>query len=340
MAARVFSWNTERFHHWASQLVHGEEFDSIKPCLAASQAKLSPDGIEFGCECFSYMLTENDAQGYPFVQPESRDYSLLLLSARNRVTFNLLSLVIEVRREWLKNPKPEYLTPIRYAEIKKRWEARWPNRYIDESIISRVLRNTVVETHGRQILLSQIFPKKIQWLSQCLREIICRDDAIDSDIVLAIRLREKLNLSISPKTVQRARIFSGIPSQRDRLGKHYGRLQASRPLRRLEKSILAELPDNGAVYELHRCDGEEIYPLGTSAVLYIGASQNLRRRLYSYIAGHAHTDSLRMAIADGVMLRYMRVDNPMQFETILIEGFSRRYGSLPRLNFIFPRVHA
>lgn len=341
MAARVFDWNTQQFHAWANRLLNRTtQATCASPHHAEPQARLVVDGVMLGCTCFTFMLNEHEIPKNPTSSPDAQDYGLLLLSSRNRVTYNMLCLVVDMRRCWLIDPQPEHLMPITYREIRSAWATRWPDRYLDDSIISRVMRNTIVETHGQQISLSQIFPRRTPWLAQCLRKMIYQEEGMDSDAVLAARLGDWLGMRISPRTMQRVRQFAGIPSQRDRVGKHYGKLPLHRPLRPLSRSILSEVPDACAIYELHRSDGEECYPLGASAVLYIGASRNLRKRLYSYLNGRAHTEGLRDAIAQGVMLRHMRVDDPLQSEALLIEGFVRRYGSLPKFNRIVPRSHS
>lgn len=331
-AAQTLTLDTGPFHARLSGLLHGEPRPQ---CTGVPEWILHEDGVAPGCDCFAFTLSESQwqvMQGQPVLYP------LMTASARNRIVGRLLSLIAEARPDWRKNPVPWLLRPLPYHTLVAAFRQRWPDCYLDQSIISRLANHVTVGHAGHTMRLRELLPRRHLWLGHCLRRVICEAGHLLPDADLVSPMQAMTGERFSARHIQRLRVGAGIPSVRELRGQDYGELFADQPLLTLSHATLKAVPNKAAVYELHRAAGAQCYPQGSSSVVYIGASDQIKRRLYHYLGHRAHTRSLQAAIDDGVCLRYACVGAPRQTESMLLESVAGFYGALPALNTIRPKV--
>ncbi|MCT7588525.1 GIY-YIG nuclease family protein [Aliarcobacter butzleri] len=87
------------------------------------------------------------------------------------------------------------------------------------------------------------------------------------------------------------------------------------------------------VYELS--SNEKIfYPFAENKVIYIGSSNNLKKRLKTYTSKTAHTNDIKNFIKDNekIYFRIIKTFDYQEHEKELIDTFINLYGDLPRLN--------
>ena len=102
---------------------------------------------------------------------------------------------------------------------------------------------------------------------------------------------------------------------------------------------MAGVADGPGAYELSLTSGYCVYPRGRSAVVYIGTSTRLRKRLGSYLRGYAHSEALRRLIAtESLALRLAISADHRALESHLIHGFLEGFGALPLLNKVRPKL--
>jgi len=84
----------------------------------------------------------------------------------------------------------------------------------------------------------------------------------------------------------------------------------------MEKSAIEKIPEIKGVYELAASD----------IVLYIGQSDNLRRRLLE------HLNSLDKCIQRATQFCYQQNQDSEKLEQTLLQNYKQKYGGLPTCN--------
>jgi excinuclease UvrABC nuclease subunit len=92
------------------------------------------------------------------------------------------------------------------------------------------------------------------------------------------------------------------------------------------------IPAEAGIYELS-ASAQVSYPLGSSQVIYIGASKNLRRRIASYGSGEIKNRRISdFAHSDNLSVRFQLTNRHLEVEKELLKAFKRHYGKPPRGN--------
>jgi excinuclease UvrABC nuclease subunit len=100
----------------------------------------------------------------------------------------------------------------------------------------------------------------------------------------------------------------------------------------LSKDNLKKIPHEPGVYELSILSKID-YPNHRSNVIYIGTSQNLRKRIANYSGNNLKNDRLKNFINNyDVSVRFYLTENHVLVEKKLLRSFKNTYGQLPKAN--------
>jgi len=100
----------------------------------------------------------------------------------------------------------------------------------------------------------------------------------------------------------------------------------------LSKDKLNRLPHEAGVYELS-ISSKIDYLNYRSNIIYIGSSQNLRKRIANYSGNELKNDCLKNFINNyDVFVRFYLTENHILIEKKLLKNFKNNYGELPKAN--------
>lgn len=137
---------------------------------------------------------------------------------------------------------------------------------------------------------------------------------------------------LSVRTICNCRKLLNIPHYRERVTHYYERNIPFSGRVRLSREILNKIPHEPGVYELSipiKLD----YPHYKSNVIYIGSSQNLRKRIANYSGNSLKNHCLKIFINNyDVSVRFYLTENYVLVEKMLLKSFENTYGRLPKAN--------
>jgi len=100
----------------------------------------------------------------------------------------------------------------------------------------------------------------------------------------------------------------------------------------LSKNNFNKIPHEAGVYELS-ISSKIGYPNYRSNVIYIGCSQNLRKRIANYSGNKLKNDCLKNFINNyDVFVRFCLTENHTLIEKKFLKNFRNNYDELPKAN--------
>jgi len=229
LAARFLELGLQKFHRTVVELEDSAEFRTWRregrvrqkhfpcddgECAPKILGRFTEDGFEFSCRHFAVTYAVD-----PGLAVNKAWHRMRHVTQRNGVTARILWLIAEHQRTHLRCADPLELRPYPYQDVIDDHRARWPDYYIDASIISRIIKNKpVIGYGGKRVLLADLLPGRTQWLGHRIADLLDHVDPRLTDAGLAAALEAHYGLRISRRYVTHCRRAMGIPPLRDRLG--------------------------------------------------------------------------------------------------------------------------
>lgn len=260
---------------------------------------------------------------------------LLNINIKHETLFNLITMLFSSQKLFLDTghyPNINFLDRKLFIEtyVKKY------NSYLDLSVLSKILNNTHYEQDGYIYKLSHLFPKKTFIYSLYIKILLSTQIDLKNDFEIAKQLFEIYNVKISRRTVCDIRNKYLIPNikkiEEKNLTLYFNNFNNNRRL--LNKENISTIENNlKGVYELSSNE-KNFYPFAENKVIYIGSSNNLKKRLKTYTSKTAHTNDIKNFIKDNekIYFRIIKTFDYQEHEKELIDAFINLYGDLPRLN--------
>jgi hypothetical protein len=201
---------------------------------------------------------------------------------------------------------------------------------MDLSILSKILNNTHFNIKNKIFKLSDLIPTKTFLKSLYIRDIINNYPNINSDKMISLKLKDNFNIDISRRNVNHIRNKFLIFYKRR---KSFSRNNFSQYYLLSKKNIqLIEYKQKG-IYEFIS-ERMYDYPYIKSKIVYIGSSNNLRKRLFNYTNNTLHNKDLKIFFENENTLyfRFIKTSFYKKYEKFLINSFIEDSGSLPLLN--------
>lgn len=259
---------------------------------------------------------------------------LLNINIKNETIFKVVTFLFSIQKLFLKTNY--YLDmniidrKIFISEYIKKYDS-----YLDTSILSKIINNTSYMNENKIYKLTNLFPKKTFIYSLYIKELI-HSESIKNDDNLVELLFIKYHIKISRRTVCNIRNTYLIPRTKKEnlidLTLHTKDFYVERK-KLTKKNIFILENDLSGVYELSS-EKTINYPFLKNKVIYIGSSNNIKKRLKTYTFKYAHTKNIKEFIKENknIYFRIIRTLNHKEFERKLINSFINIHGDLPKLN--------
>jgi len=321
--------NSEGFHIFYS-------FPGFAGQYSFNQEKLTKL-IETGC-----------LPNFPEYQINLLSRRLRLINTRNKITYMILMGIIEHQTAYLKSCNPLDLKPLNRVKLST-WIKNNGYKIIDHSIISRVVNGTyILLPNGKKIPLRNLFPTRREIHKEFIKELLRREERElklnrlnrpYSDEKLQKLLKKEYGIIISRRSVSYGRKLIGAPSsyrrnKKDKYPPKWVNFSSYFPLS--ATSIKINAPEGAGIYELSLESSNIEYPYQPTKIFYIGCSQNIRKRLRSYLGSSTKNKDLSYYIKGyKCLFRFIPSDNGYrEKEKALLQNFIKSYGTRPKCNKI------
>jgi len=283
-------------------------------------------------------------------------HRLRLINSRNRLTHALVATLLELQSGYLASGDRLALQALSQSEMSALLTQRQRLPLVaDPGRLSRLIRVLSFRmSNGSTLPLGALFPSPRQLHAHRVDALIKKEQALMlngaldlpfSDAALAEQLRQQYGVTPSRRTVVAIRHELAIPERRrrsERLGYLAATEQFSPLLPLTPQSLAAQVPPQAGVYEIRVPVGSEPgelqpdpqSPLSATervAIVYIGSSSDLRKRLADHLRGSSGNLALAGYLASGMAkIRYRVVPHDWRaFERGLYRAYCASFGAPP-----------
>ena len=257
--------------------------------------------------------------------------SMININIKNLQSYTLIKTIIALQKDFLISNNIQDLKYFSHKDILSYHKECYDIKLV-ASNISTISHNTFYKDKLNNIYkLNYLVPKRHYILYIKIRYIL--NHHIDfTDKQLCNILDKKFNINIPSKVVYKIRKQYFIPNKKYRklsIYKIYERnydIQCHLNYENIKQRYLC------VVYELLSLKLHQ-YSFDTSFTVYIGSTNNLYKRLASYISGYAHSKKLRyFLLNEMVYFRFIEAINYKDLEKDILEAFYNSFGEYPLLN--------
>lgn len=256
---------------------------------------------------------------------------LLNINLRNESLFNTVNLLICIQNKFLNTKHFRDLLFIKRKDFIESYRIKY-NKYIDLSILSKMLNNTYFKIESENFKLEELIPQKLFIYSLLIREVISKYDNLTSDTNISIKLNLDFNVTLCRRKVNYIR-NKYLIINKNRNSSIKKSFSTYRKLNR--KNITLIDKKTTGIYEIST-KKDFLYPYLKSDIIYIGSSNNLKKRLYNYIhQNKIHNKDFRFFAIKNLKKLYFRTLKTKlyrEYEKYFLDSFIEDYGALPLLN--------
>jgi hypothetical protein len=267
---------------------------------------------------------------------DNKHIKLLNINIKNEVLFNVVSRLVLIQNEFLTTSYYQDVKIINRKYFIKDYIEKY-NTYLDASILSKILNNkTECIINKKKILLKYLLPQRNYIYSLYIREIINNNPIINSDLVISNILKRTYQIKLSRRQICYIRNKYLIPQTNNRKDHNFYKLNEKLfdEKKKLEKNNIVNLKYNiKGIYELSTNKMEK-YPYMKNNIVYIGSSNDIKKRLFSYTIKNAHTTAIKDFIKENndIYFRIIKTTQYKEYEALFINAFINMSGTLPKLN--------
>lgn len=131
---------------------------------------------------------------------ENNHLKLLNINLRNESLFNTVNLLVSLQNEFLNTKHYRDLFFIKRKDFIERYKIKY-NKYIDLSILSKMLNNTYFKVENESFKLEELIPKELFIYSLLIREVISKYSNLNSDINISIKLNLDFNIDLCRRKI-------------------------------------------------------------------------------------------------------------------------------------------
>ena len=254
--------------------------------------------------------------------------SLKWINTRNKFSLHILRSLLNYQHKYWFSGKETDLKPF----ILKQFLSLYPLQYLDQSRLSRLIQNLSVMNPQNQIInLRNLFISQKKVHSYLIREIVNNNENAIKDKDIQCLLDQK-GVHLSVRTICNCRKLLNIHNYKERATHYYEKDITFSGYIMLSKNNFNKISHEAGVYELS-ISSKIGYPNYRSNVIYIGSSQNLRKRIANYSGNKLKNDCLKNFINNyDAFVRFCLTENHILVEKKLLKNFKNNYGELPKAN--------
>lgn len=283
-------------------------------------------------------------------------HRLRLVNSRNRLTHAVMNSLLEAQRDFFATGDPLALVPLPQARLSRHINEREELPMVaDAGRISRLVRSLAITMpDGKTLPLSRLFLSERQ--RHCHRlDLLVKSEKQRllageiarpwTDTQLAALLEQRHGTRLSRRSIAAIRHQLAIPDSRRRaaLTDYRTATEGFSALLPLTQSALAvHVPCRAGIYEIrapvaaeNRCPTDAVERL---PVVYVGSTQNLRKRLADHLRGSSGNMALHLHLAEGrAKVRFRIVEEHWrQIERHLYLTYRETFGIPPLCNRMSP----
>jgi DNA-directed RNA polymerase specialized sigma54-like protein len=224
ITAKIMSMDMAKYHRlitaieetgWFKKLVKSRELEINychhmgSVCNTGTLGRFTENGFLFSCKHFA--VTYNVS---PKVAVDKNWHTLRHINQRNSITNRLLGIIGRLQGKYLLTHDPITLRRLPYQQIVDEYERLFPESYIDFSVISRLVKNNIIEVNSKAISLNELLPRESYLIGVRILKLLETMNPLLSDGELRKELANKFDLHLSRRHVSYCRNLMGIPEAR------------------------------------------------------------------------------------------------------------------------------
>ena len=286
-------------------------------------------------------------------------HRLRLINSRNRLTHALVRTLLDVQADYLMSGDPLALVALPQARMAQILAERADLPMVaDAGRLSRLIRGLSFKTEdGKPQPLNTLFPSERQLHCHRIDVLIKREQSLLlegriehplPDEAIAEALAQQYGSSLSRRSVAAIRHHLAIPDWRRRATRedYLAATEGFSPLLLMtQQSVIGSIPSHPGVYEIrspafreNTCPIEGGLSAERAQVVYIGSTQDLRKRLADHLRGNNGNVLLSSFLVTGAAkVRYRAVNADWRLlERRLYNAFCETFGVPPLCNRMSP----
>lgn len=290
-------------------------------------AKVVPKNGRLGLEIEDKRLL----QRYPIRATTGKAVVRKMINTRNALTKHVVRGLLDCQQEFWKTGKESDIKPLTF----KHFLSRFPHSGLEESRLSRLVSNLTLQAHdGKTVSVRSLFISKKRSFANLIKEIIDESDTVLTDTNIETILLTEHRIHLPVRTICNCRKLLSIPNYRERSGSYHPKeISFSNRIPLFSKQS-ARIPSEAGIYEMS-LSTKIHYPGGSTPVIYIGASKDIRRRAASYTGRVLKNKRIADLLDEGnVYIRYHMSSHYREIEREMLRCFKRRYRELPKGNLL------
>jgi len=276
---------------------------------------------------------------------------LRLVNSRNRLTDALVRLLVEQQAVFIGTRDLVRLRPLSQTEVARRLQGKFDMPGADRSRISRLIRGLSIELpSGQKLSLQSLCPRVRDVHCHLVSHVLRREQALlvqgnldtpltDSEVAQWISTH--FGQRVSRRTVAYIRRKLGVPSNRERMASsdYLAATSGFSPLLPFTiETVQVNVRAEPGVYEVRRVglppgEGNE-----ADAVIYVGSTTNLRKRLLDHLRGDNSNELLQEQLREGELSFHYRViqERWRNMERVVYDAYCQTFGKPPVCNRMRP----
>lgn len=257
---------------------------------------------------------------------------LININIKNQQTYELIQVLVNLQVKFIYSNNKQDLKYFSHQDVLLAHKEQYNSTLISPNI-STISNKTFYRDKDNKILnLNFLIPKQ-HFILYIKIKYILNIYPLASDKELSYYLFKQFNIKATIYKVYNVRKRYFIPSKSNRINELYLEYEKSYSIiRELTYSHLIAFHGVPCVYELLSYDMVK-YNYKSSKTVYIGSTNNLKRRLTEYIRINGHTQRLKDFILNNkVYFRFIKNNDYVVLEKNILDAFYTMYGNYPLLN--------
>ncbi|NQT65286.1 MAG: GIY-YIG nuclease family protein [FCB group bacterium] len=315
---------TKQMSYRISGIVENEMFyakvriNNIYPDMIEDKSGLR---LEVSNDClFNFYSTENFTENKLIC-------SLNWIKTRNEFSLHILKNLLDYQSKYWFSGKKVDLKPLTL----KQFLSLYPLPYLDQTRLSRLIPNlSIMNPQDQLINIRSLFISKKKHHALLIKEIVDENESVLKDKDIQYLLAQK-KVHLSLRTICNCRKLLNIPNYKER-DVYYEKDITFNDYRLLAKKYLNKIPSEPGVYELS-ISSKINYMNRRSSVIYLGCSNNLRKRIANYLGNKIKNVHLNnFADKYDLSVRFFLTEKHKLVEKKLLKNFKNKYSELPKAN--------
>jgi len=257
---------------------------------------------------------------------------MLNVNIKNQQCYELIMTIVKLQFKFINSNNKQDLEYFSQKDILKCYKMCYDTAIV-ASNISTISHNTFYRDRDNNIFkLTYLLPKQHFILYVKCRYILSYNINM-TDKELSVYLKNKYDLDTTKSRIYKVRKRYFIPNKKYREQNIYCDYEKNYSISYiLSSNNLKKFRNISGIYEL-LIEEKYQYNYQNSTTVYIGSTNNIKRRLTQYASGFAHSLKIREFINNrNIYFRIIKTNTYKELEKDILDAFNISYGEYPILN--------